>query len=105
VATALQRATPHAVTAQGVVMLALDEPNEFYAKAIERASPEIVAALREWFFPVDRVVVADRAGAPPPVPPKRLTNEMVRADTLDALKRKDPVLAAAIDALDLEVVE
>ena len=39
------------------------------------------------------------------VPPKRLTDEMVRAERIAALKKRDPVLSAAIDALDLEVAD
>jgi len=30
---------------------------------------------------------------------------MVRADRLNALRRRDPILGGAIDALDLDVVE
>jgi hypothetical protein len=30
---------------------------------------------------------------------------MVRTDRLNALRRRDPILGAAIDALDLDVIE
>jgi DNA polymerase-3 subunit gamma/tau len=104
VATALEHASPATVTARGDLTIALDEPNEFYAKAIENGAGEIVAALRRWFSPVERVLVKDD-GRAATAPPKRLTDEMVRAQTLETLKKKDPILAAAIEVLDLEVVD
>ena len=36
---------------------------------------------------------------------KRLTDEMLRQERLAALRKRDPMLGAAIDALDLEVVD
>jgi len=35
----------------------------------------------------------------------RLTDEAVRAERLAAMRAKDPVLAAAIDELDLELLD
>ena len=59
--------------------------------------------LREWFPAVQRIVVraAEGGGAPP----ARLTDEMVRAERLATLRKKDPVLDAAIDALDLDIAD
>jgi hypothetical protein len=34
-----------------------------------------------------------------------LTDEMIRAERIAALKKRDPILSAAIDALDLEVAD
>jgi len=42
---------------------------------------------------------ANDAGRP------RLTDEAVRAERLASMKAKDPVLAAAIDELDLELLD
>jgi hypothetical protein len=104
-ATALAHASPAAVTARGVVTIELDEPNDIYAHAVSTARAEIVALLREWFTGVDRVELRRDEGAPPAPPPKRLTDEMVRAERIAALKKRDPVLGAAIDVLDLEVTD
>jgi hypothetical protein len=49
--------------------------------------------------------VAVRAAATEAVPPARLTDEMVRSERLSALRRRDPVLGAAIDALDLDLAD
>jgi DNA polymerase III subunit gamma/tau len=104
IATALEHATPTAVTAAGHLTITLDEPNDFYAKAIQNGGSEIVAALQEWFTPVERVALQG-TGKAAAGPPKRLTDEMVREQKLEALKKKDPALAAAIDELDLEVID
>jgi DNA polymerase III subunit gamma/tau len=103
-ATALGHASPVAVTAAGVVTIELDEPNDIYAHAIVSARGDIVAGLAEWFANVDRVELR-RDETTPASPPKRLTEEMVRAERIAALRKRDPLLSAAIDALDLEVAD
>jgi DNA polymerase-3 subunit gamma/tau len=103
-ATSLEHSSPVSVTAAGVVTIELDEANDIYAHAIGSARAEITAALREWFAGVDRVELR-RDEQAPAAPPKRLTEEMVRAERIAALKKRDPVLSAAIDALDLEVAD
>ena len=103
-ATALAHASPAAVTASGVVTIELDEPNDIYAHAISTARPEILAALRGWFSGVERIELRRDTEAPAS-PPKRLTDEMARAERIAALKKRDPVLRAAIDNLDLDVAD
>jgi DNA polymerase-3 subunit gamma/tau len=102
-ATALERAAPAAVNARGDVTLALDEANPIYAQAIEAVKADVVAALRGWFPAVQRVVV--RAPEGTAAPPPRLTDEMLRSERIAAMRKKDPVLDAAIDALDLDLAE
>ena len=101
-ATALSHALPAAVTANGVVTIELDEPNDIYAHAIQTARQDIVATLAEWFATVTRLELRrdDQASSPAP---KRLTDEMVRAERIASLKKRDPVLRAAIEELDLDV--
>jgi DNA polymerase-3 subunit gamma/tau len=101
---ALAHSSPVAVTASGVVTIELDEANDFYAHSINTGKAEIVAALSTWFGGVERIELR-RDDQGPAAPPKRLTDEMVRAERLASLKKRDPVLGAAIDALDLEVVD
>ena len=103
-ASALEHASPVAVTATGVLTIELDESNDIFAHAITTGRPEIAVALGEWFSGVDRIELRrdeDAAAAPP----KRLTDEMVRAERIASLKKRDPILRAAIDALDLDVVD
>jgi len=103
-ATALSHATPAAVTASGVVTIELDEPNDIYTHAIGTGRAEILAAFRERFAGVERVDLRrDEKAAV--APPKRLTDEMVRAERVAALRKRDPLLDAAIEALDLDVAD
>jgi DNA polymerase III subunit gamma/tau len=103
-ATALEHSSPVAVTASGLVTIELDEANDIYAHSIGSARGEIIAVLREWFAGVERLELR-RDEQAPSAPPKRLTEEMVRAERIAALKKRDPVLSAAIDVLDLEVAD
>jgi DNA polymerase-3 subunit gamma/tau len=103
-ATALEHSSPVAVTASGLVTIELDEANDIYAHSIGSARGEIIAVLREWFAGVERLELR-RDEQAPAAPPKRLTEEMVRAERIAALKKRDPVLSAAIDVLDLEVAD
>ena len=103
-ATALMHASAVAVTADGVVAIELDEQNDIYAHAVNSGRADIVAALAQWFDGITRADLR-RQDAAPSAPPKRLTDEMVRAERIASLKRRDPVLSAAIDALDLDVAD
>ncbi|MFL5619548.1 MAG: DNA polymerase III subunit gamma/tau [Gemmatimonadaceae bacterium] len=102
-ATALEHAAPAAVDARGDVTLALDEANPIFQQALEAVKSELVSTLRRWFPGVQRVVVRAPEGAS--TPPPRLTDEMVRSERIAVLRRKDPVLDAAIDALDLDLAD
>ena len=102
-ATALEHAEPVAVNARGEVTIGLDEPNPIYEQALESVKGELLPVLQRWFAGVQRIVVRTSNGAAPP--PMRLTDEMVRSERLTALRRRDPVLGAAIDALDLDLVD
>jgi DNA polymerase-3 subunit gamma/tau len=102
-ATALEHASATTVTAKGDVTIALDEANPIYEQALETVKGELASLLRQWFGGVQRVVV--RAAEGTAVPPARMTDAMVRTERLSALRRRDPVLGAAIDALDLDLAD
>ncbi|HXT14031.1 MAG TPA: DNA polymerase III subunit gamma/tau [Gemmatimonadaceae bacterium] len=103
-ASALEHASPVAVTANGLVTIELDEANDIFAHSITSARTELAGILREWFAGVDRVELR-RDESAPAAPPKRLTDEDLRAQRIAALRKRDPVLSAAIDALDLDVAD
>ena len=103
-ASALEHALPVAATAAGDLTIELDEPNEFLSRAVESGKSDIAATLRQW-FPDTRTVRLRHDPERAAVAPTRVTSEMVRADRLNALRRRDPILGAAIDALDLDVIE
>ncbi|HET7457367.1 MAG TPA: hypothetical protein VFJ74_06910, partial [Gemmatimonadaceae bacterium] len=106
-ATALHAASPVAVNAQGAVLVEFDEPNDIYERAFETGKDALLAALQRLFgAAVSRVALRrnDRAAAAS-APRERLTSESVKAERLALLRRKDPVLDAAVEALDLDLVE
>jgi DNA polymerase-3 subunit gamma/tau len=102
-ATALEHASPVTVTARGDVTIALDESNPIYEQALESVKGELATRLCEWFPGVQRVAL--RGATPSAAPPVRLTDEMVKTERLTAMRRRDPVLGAAIDALDLDLAD
>ncbi len=103
-ATALEHSSPRAVTAKGDVTIELDEAIDFYARAVTDGASDVLAALREWFPAVQRIQLAPLSDAAA-TPPKRMTTEMVRAERIASLRKRDPILSAAIDALDLDVAD
>lgn len=102
-ATAIEHAEPIAVNARGEVTVRLEEANPIYEQALEAVKGELPQLLQRWFPGVQRVAVRATDGSAPP--PPRLTDEMVRSERIAALRRRDPVLGAAIDALDLDIVD
>jgi DNA polymerase-3 subunit gamma/tau len=102
-ATALEHAPPVAVSARGDVTLVLEDANPIYEQALDAVKGDLVPLLRRWFSGVQSVSVRASAGGAPP--PQRLTDEMVRTERLATLRRRDPVLGAAIDALDLDLAD
>jgi DNA polymerase III subunit gamma/tau len=102
-AVALDAATP-VLGPAGEVMLQFADSNEIYPRAIEAGRTELLAALRREFTDVTRVSLGT-ADAPTAAPPRRMTAEAVKADAVATLRKKDAVLGAAIDALDLELIE
>lgn len=103
-ATALEHASPVAVTAQGLVTVELDDANEFYMQSIEAGRGDVLAALRASLPGVARVELKGGAHAPPTVM-RRISDADIRSDRLAKLRTCDPVLSAAIDALDLDVMD
>jgi len=98
-ASMLDHATPQAVAGNGTVTLAVD--SEAHGEALTQAQEHVVAALRTRFSGVDRVVIKALKSAPM----ERLTDEGVRERKVAQLRKRDPLLDAAIDALDLRLLD
>jgi DNA polymerase III subunit gamma/tau len=103
-AGALAQATPEPGPEPGVVTLRLAERNAIVTRAITAGESDILAALRSVWPEVERIRVAEPE-EPAAGGPRRLTVEAARAGDIAALRRHDAVLGAAIDALDLELIE
>ena len=103
IATLLEQSLPVGTTANGVLVLQVETPA--VQEGLGAKSAEAVAAMSGWLAGLQRISVrlaGDSAGAGPA---PRMTVETVRSEMLTALRKRDPVLNAAIDALDLDLVD
>ncbi len=92
---------------RGVVVLGFTAEHDFFRQGAERQLATIGAVLRDWVgaaVTVRAEALARRDGAPASRP-ERLTADEARRQRLDDLRRLDPALDAAADALDLELVD
>jgi hypothetical protein len=104
-ATTLEHAIPVAVSAAGAITVELEEPNEIFARAFETGREQLLEVLRGMFDGVSRVGLRSAPAPGSATPPRRATHESIRDERVASLRRKDPTLGAAIDALDLEVLD
>ena len=101
VGTLLERAIPTAVTSSGVISLQMEESGAFENLAAK--AKELTAALSQHIPGLSRVQLLPPTHAKD-TGPRRMTAESIKSETLVALRKKDPVLAAAIDELDLDLI-
>ena len=98
----LAHATPTAVTAQGVVTLTVE--SEAHAEVLTAGQATLLAALQARFAGVSAVAV--RAVEPGRErAPRRLSEDAVKADRMAMLRKQSPLLDAAVEALDLELLD
>ncbi len=98
---ALGHATPTAVTAAGVVTLTVDVAAQ--ADLIEQQEAAILASIRKRFESVARLNVQAAPGEK--AAPRRLNETAVKADRMQMLRKQSKLLDAAVDALDLELLD
>lgn len=101
VATLLEQSLPVSTSATGALVLQVEAPA--VQEGLAAKMNETMTAMRGWLAGLQKLtirVAGDSVGAPAP----RMTVETVRVETLAALRKRDPVLNAAIDALDLDLV-
>ena len=103
IAGLLEHAIPSGVTANGVLTLQLD--NGALPDGLVNRANELTDALSPHIPGITRLIVRAPEGKTRGVPPKRLTAESVKSDTLSSLRKRDPVLSAAIETLDLELLD
>ena len=102
IATLLEQALPISTTGSGVLVLQVEAPA--VQEGLAAKSTETVALMSTWLSGLQKIQVrlaGDLSAAPAP----RMTVETVRSDTLASLRKRDAVLNAAIDALDLDLVD
>jgi hypothetical protein len=107
VAQAVQWLRPLEVTHTGMLVLGYAPTDDTWARAAESARGDITAALQGNFEGVTgfmlRAQHAPANGAPDGATSRRITAHDVKKERLDALTASDPLLDAAVRALDLEL--
>ena len=94
-------AFPAAMSAGGLLTIrAEDAPS---ADALEPAKNELLAIVKTVFPAVERLTITRPEGTA--AAPRRVTEEEIRTQRMASLRKSDPVLGAAIDALDLELLD
>jgi DNA polymerase-3 subunit gamma/tau len=99
----LEQAVPSAVSAAGVLTIRADD--EAAADALEMAKTDMLAVVQGLFPGIERVVVGRPNGPSVSGSHRRVTEEEIREQRITSLRKRDPVLGAAIDALDLELLD
>jgi DNA polymerase III subunit gamma/tau len=103
IATLLEEALPIAASASGV--LTIQAETAAVHQGLSARAADTVASLRPRIAGLQRVVIRANALAAAIESAPRMTVAMVKSDTLASLRKRDPVLGAAIDALDLELAD
>jgi DNA polymerase-3 subunit gamma/tau len=106
-AEAVRRVRPLAIDESGLLTLQHDPGDDAFVRAVEQGREVVLAALAELVGPL-RALRLESEGrlAPVDAPPgRRLTAADVRAETVERLGQQDPLLAAAVTALDLELLD
>lgn len=106
-AQAVHRMTPAEVNASGVVMLGYAPEDDTFARAVEKGRSDVLAALQGCFEGVTGFALR-AIGAPASVQQveaRRITASDVSKQKLEQLTKRDPLLDAAVRALDLEMLD
>ena len=105
-AAALEHALPSAVTGRGDITLELDAAGSIYQQPIADSAADVLSAIGTIFTGASRLrTVAPERPTESETPPRRLTEEGVRSERLAMLRKRDPVLDLAVEALDLELLD
>ena len=104
IATLLEHALPTSTTGSGVLLLQVETPA--VQEGLTAKASEVITTMSSWLAGLTKIQVRlAGADARTSTPAPRMTVEMARADTVAMLRKSDPVLSAAIDALDLDLID
>jgi DNA polymerase-3 subunit gamma/tau len=102
IATLLEQSLPVGTNAKGVLLLQVEAPA--VQEGLHAKMTETVATISKWLSGLQKLNVRLAGDSLATGPAPRMTVESVRSETLAALRKRDPVLNAAIDALDLDLI-
>jgi DNA polymerase III subunit gamma/tau len=105
--------TEVAAVERGMVTLRVLDQAAGHTEGLEHKRDALAKLVGEYVSETVRIRIEGRGtgdegqgtGAPPPPRPERLTEKSANAERLKVLRTKDPTLNAAVDALDLELME
>jgi DNA polymerase-3 subunit gamma/tau len=103
VATLLEQSLPVSTTGGGTLVLQVDDAA--VQEGLAARAVEVVASLNGWLSGLQKISVRLAGDSQASGPAPRMTVEMARADMVAALRKRDPILSAAIDSLDLDLVD
>jgi len=85
-------------------MVTLRPGHAVHAEGLERQRETIAQSIGRYVSEAPRVRIAETRSPVAPGP-ERMTEDRANAERLKSLRAKDPTLSAAVDALDLELLE
>ena len=104
IATLLEHALPTSTTGSGVLLLQVE--TSAVQEGLTAKASEVITTMSGWLAGLTKIQVRLAGGdARTATPAPRMTVEMARADTVAMLRKSDPLLSAAIDALDLDLID
>ena len=103
IATLLEHALPTSTTGSGVLVLQVETPT--VQEGLTAKATEVVSTMSGWLAGLTKINVRLAGDPRTATPATRMTVETARADTLALLRKRDPVLSAAIDSLDLDLID
>lgn len=103
---ALEHSTPR-VDSPGVVTLGFSGDSAVFQEGVERQNATVETILSARMGTLTRIVIerAETSATGHQGKGPRMTSSDIRADRLKSLRKRDPALDAAADALDLELVD
>jgi hypothetical protein len=107
-AESVRRVRPTALDASGLLTLTHDPGDDTFSTAVDNGRDVVLAAIGRVVGPVRALrLESEGSGVDAPAAPrgKRITAEDVKSETIERLAQRDPLLAAAVQALDLELLD
>lgn len=102
-ATFLRHSLPVAVTKGGLLTLQIDDRASY--EGLSGKDAALALALKSHLAGLDRIALTPPSGGGAAASPVRMTAESIKEETLQSLKRQAPLIAEAIDTLDLELLD